>query len=115
MKAIIERWRELDWMPPLPNLDRHLEHVLGGCAVVLILIAFGIEWPIAACISSGIFFIVEFTTALFVGNWKDSTFDFIQYQFHWPFYLAHIGNWYLFGVILAGLLWLYLKLLLARW
>jgi hypothetical protein len=115
IRDIIERWKELDWMPPLPNLDRHLEHILGGGMITLILMGFGIEWFLAACISSGLSFLVEFTTAIIVGNWKDSTFDFVQYQFHWPFYFASEQNWYLFGLTLGVLLCLYVKFLLARW
>lgn len=115
MREIIERWKELDWLPPYPNLDRHLEHILGGMAVVLILVSCGAEHFTAAWCSTLIFFLVEFLTAIFVGNWRDSTFDFIQYQFHWPWFFASTGNWYLFGVTLAALIWLYIKLLLARW
>jgi hypothetical protein len=112
---IIERWKELDWLPPLPNLDRHLEHILGGGMIVLIGMAFGADWFLAACIASCITFLIEFTTAVFVGNWSDSAFDFIQYQFHWPLYFASQQNWYLFGLTLGVLLFLYFKLLLARW
>ena len=102
-------------MPPLPNLDRHLEHILGGMSVVFILLACGLEHFTAAWLCTGLFFFIEFLTAIMVGNWKDSTFDFVQYMFHWPFYFAAVANWWLFGVLLAGLIWLYVKLLLARW
>lgn len=115
LKKIIERWRELDWLPPLPNLDRHVEHIAGGLAIAFIFITMGAGYLTAACVSSGLFFVVEFATALIVGNWRDSAFDFIQYQFHWPFYFAAMASWWLFAISLTALLLLYFTLLLARW
>ena len=110
--AIYNRWNVVGWIPPLNTLQHHATHMCGGGMVVLIFIAFGTEWYDAALWSSSIFALVEFVTGFIRNNWPDSIFDFVQYLFHWPFYFAHVGQWWVFGISFAVLLVVYFSLLL---
>lgn len=82
--------------------------------VVLVFMAFGVEWYYAALWSSSIFALVEFITGFVKNNWLDSIFDFIQYCIHWPFYFASVGDWCAFGVSFVVLLTVYFYLLLKE-
>lgn len=115
LDRIIQRWKALDWMPPLPNLDRHLEHIGGGASVLAVGLAAGLPWLVAAFISTGVFAIVEGLTMYFKHNYKDSIFDYVQYLFHWLLFFAHNGWWILAGVYLAVWLAAYIYMLLNKW
>lgn len=115
MAAIIAEWKLVVWVPLLPTLDRHLEHIAGGGLLVLIFLSFGAPWLMAAWLSTAVAFLIEFTTAVVKKNWKDSTFDFVQYQFHWPFYFASTGAIGLCCTALGFLIILYVGLLIKKW
>lgn len=112
---MLRRWRELDWMPPFPNLDRHIEHIAGGCAMVLFFLALGAQWDIAALTVTLITLTIEGTTALVKGNLRDSSFDFVQYQAHWMLFFLHY-NLTIFAAMYF-ILWLaaYTYMLIERW
>lgn len=111
--SIVAKWKEVGWVPPLPTLDRHLEHILGGMAFAWIALQFGVE-PLGCCFfSTAVSLLIEGLTALSKGNWKDSTCDFLQYQLVWVVYC--LPDFGLFFGALAVYLIVYFALLLRGW
>jgi len=111
---ILERWRAPIWINSLPTLIHHLVHICGGITVVAVFIAFGINVLLSHVLSTVLFCSIELTTALFKKNWKDSTFDAYQYQFHWVLFVVPISL-DLAGILLGILVIGYFILLRKGW
>ena len=111
--AVVDKWKQVGWVPPYPTLDRHLEHLLGGMAFALIASRFGVE-PLGCClIATAIALAIEGLTAIKKGNWKDSIFDFYQYNLVWVVYL--LPDFVAFGIALVCYFIVYSMMLLWDW
>jgi hypothetical protein len=115
INKILNKWRVVGWITPLPTLDRHLEHITGGVAVAAIFAALGMPLIDAAVASTLLFASVEGITAIIRKNYTDCAFDFLQYSFQWFIYLLAVGNYplALSFIILWG--WGYFSMLLEDW